>query len=276
MKLEEIIRKVKVAHPEISENEFLEMIEERKKSLGNYFTDEAVAKILASELGVEIPKMIEGKFEISIRNIVSGLNDVTVSGRITSIYPVQTFKRGFEKRGKLARLVLADETGEINVVLWDDNASLIEQGVLKRGQRIRISHGYARESFRGGIELHVGENGEIEILEEGYLKIGELRAGDGPVNVIGRVASKKPLIRKVRTSRGEEVSLVSFEIEDETGRAWVSIWRELAEKILKESLENGMIIKLKDFYVKRGFNEGLEIFSRKGSSFEIIPAEKPS
>jgi len=276
MKLEEIIRKVKVAHPEISENEFLEMIEERKKSLGNYFTDEAVAKILASELGVEIPKMIEGKFEISIRNIVSGLNDVTVSGRITSIYPVQTFKRGFEKRGKLARLVLADETGEIKVALWDDNASLIEQGVLKRGQRIRISHGYARESFRGGIELHVGENGEIEILEEGYLKIGELRAGDGPVNVIGRVASKKPLIRKVRTSRGEEVSLVSFEIEDETGRAWVSIWRELAEKILKESLENGMIIKLKDFYVKRGFNEGLEIFSRKGSSFEIIPAEKPS
>ena len=267
MQIEEIIRIVTLAKPEISKEEFLKMITQRKKELGNYFTDEAIAKIIASELGVKIPEEKEEKFEISIKNIIAGLSDVTVSGKVTSIYPIQTFKRGLEKEGKIARLTLSDETGEINVVLWNEKTGLIEKGILKKGQKIRISHGYARESFRGGVELHIGEGGEIEILEESYLKIGELKAGDGPINVIGKVVSQKPLIRKVKTSRGEEVPLVSFEIEDETGRAWVSMWRELAKKLEKERLEKEATIKLKNFYVKRGFSEGIEIFSRKGSSY---------
>jgi len=270
MQIEEIIRIVTLAKPEISKEEFLKMIKQKKKELGNYFTDEAIAKIIASELGVKIPEEKEEKFEISIKNIIAGLSDVTVSGKVTSIYPIQTFKRGLEKEGKIARLTLSDETGEINVVLWNEKTGLIEKGILKKGQKIRISHGYARESFRGGVELHIGEGGEIEILEESYLKIGELKAGDGPINVIGKVVSQKPLIRKVKTSRGEEVPLVSFEIEDETGRAWVSMWRELAKKLEKERLEKEATIKLKNFYVKRGFSEGIEIFSRKDSSYEIV------
>jgi len=63
---------------------------------------------------------------------------------------------------------------------------------------------------------------------------------------------------------------VSFEIEDETARAWVYMWRELAKKLEKERLEKEATIKLKNFYVKRGFSEGIEIFSRKGSSYEIV------
>ena len=270
MQIEEIIKIVTFTKPEISQEEFLKMIKQKKKELGNYFTDEAIAKIIASELGVKIPGEKEEKFEISIKNIIAGLSDVTVSGKVTSIYPIQTFKRGLEKEGKIARLTLSDETGEINVVLWNEKTGLIEKGILKKGQKIRISHGYARESFRGGVELHIGEGGEIEILEESYLKIGELRAGDGPINVVGKVVSQKPLIRKVKTSRGEKVPLVSFEIEDETGRAWVSMWRELAEKLEKERLKKETTIKLKNFYVKRGFSEGIEIFSRKGSSYEIV------
>lgn len=273
MELDDIIRKVVSARPEISEERFLKMIEDRKKSLGNYFTDEAIAKILASELGVELSKETEREFELSIKNIVSGLNDVTVSGKITSISPVQTFKRGFEE-GKIAHLVLMDDTGEVNVVLWNEKASLIEKGILKKGQKIRILHGYVREGFRSKLELHVGEHGKIEVLEESFTRINELKIGDGPINIVGKVISRKPLIRRVKTSKGEEVLLASFEIEDETGRIWVSMWRELAEKIEREGLRRGATIKLKNFYVKRGFNEGLEIFSRKNSSFEIISDEQ--
>ena len=270
MQIEEIIKIVTLAKPEISKEKFLKMVKQKKGELGNYFTDEAIAKIIASELGVKIPKEKEEKFEISIRNIIAGPNDVTVSGRIVSIYPSQTFKRGFEKEGKIARLVLSDETGEVNVVLWNEKANLVERGILKKGQKIRVLHGYVRESSRGGVELHIGKNGKIEVLEESYLKIGELRVGNGPINLIGRIISKKPLIREVKTSRGENVLLASFEIEDETGKAWVSMWRELAKKLEKENLEKGITIKLKNFYVKKGFSEGIEIFSRKNSSYEII------
>jgi len=270
MRLEEIIKRVMLARPEISREDFLKMIKQRKEELGSYFTDEAIARVLASELGVKIPREKQEKFELSIKSIIAGLNDVTVSGRITSIYPIQIFRRGLDKEGRIARLVLSDDTGEINIVLWNEKADLIEKGILKKGQKIRVSHGYTRESFRGGIELHVGENGEVEILEESFLKKRKKKIGDGPINVKGKVASQKPLIRKVKTSKGENVLLASFEIEDETGRAWVSIWRELAEKLGKENLKKGTTIKLKNFYVKKGFSEGIEIFSRKNSSYEII------
>ena len=56
MEVEEIIRKLRKARPEISREEFLKMVEERKKSLGNYFTDETIAKLVASEFGVKFSK----------------------------------------------------------------------------------------------------------------------------------------------------------------------------------------------------------------------------
>ena len=113
MQIEKIIKKVTSVKPEISREEFLKMIRRKKMELGNYFTEEAIAKILASELGVEIQKEKEEKLEISIKNLITGLNDVTVSGRITSIYSIQTFRRGLDKEGRIARLVLSDDTGEI-------------------------------------------------------------------------------------------------------------------------------------------------------------------
>jgi len=270
MEIEEIIRKVRKANPKISREEFLKKVEERKKSLGNYFTDETIANLVASELGVKVSKKFEREFETRIEHLVSGLNDVTLSGRILSIYPVQTFKRGFDKKGKVARLVIADQTGKVVVVLWDKKADFIENTKLRKGQKIRISHGYVRESRRGGIELHVGEQGRIEIIKEKSVKIADLNVDDGPINLVGEVTSQKPLIRKVKTSRGEEVSVASFEIKDETGRIWVSIWRELAEKIAKEELKRGAVIKLDNFYVKKGFTEELEVFSRRDSSFKVI------
>ncbi len=35
----------------------------------------------------------------------------------------------------------------------------------------------------------------------------------------------KPILREVKTSTGENVRLAVFEVEDETGRIWVSAWR---------------------------------------------------
>ena len=264
------MREVKKVCPGISKEEFMEKVKEKKKELGDYFSEETVAKLVASELGVKISEKFEEKFKTQIRHLVSGLNDVSVSGRIISIYPAQTFKRGLDKEGKIARLVVADQTGKISVVLWDKNADFIEKVKPRKGQTVKILHGYVRESRRGGIELHVGEHGKVEIIDGEKVKITDLRVGDGPVSLIGEVVSQRPLVRKVKTSKGEEVSVASFEIKDETGRIWVSMWRELAEKIEKEELKKGTVIKLDNFYVKKGFNEELEVFSRRNSSFEVI------
>ena len=51
MRLKEIIKIVTLARPEISREDLLKMIEKKKEELGKYFTEEAIAKIIASELG---------------------------------------------------------------------------------------------------------------------------------------------------------------------------------------------------------------------------------
>ena len=56
MQLEEIVKIVMLARPEISREDLLKMIKKKKEELGRYFTEEAIARIIASELGVKIPK----------------------------------------------------------------------------------------------------------------------------------------------------------------------------------------------------------------------------
>ena len=270
MDLKEIFQLVLSKNPSLTEEEFLRMVEEKKKALGEYFTDEVIAKVVASELGVSINQNRAKALEMTFKDLISGLTDVTVSGRVIKVSQVRTFRKGI-KSGKTASLLLADnENRTLRVVLWNDKTDIISKKDIGINSLIRVSHGYVKEGRMGQLELHLGKRGQIEVLGEAYMKIGSLKEGDGPVNVKGKVISEKPLIRKVQTSRGEEVLVASFEVEDETGKVWVSFWREHAEKIRKMQISKGIKLKLKNFYVKKGFSEGLEIFTRKNSSFEIL------
>ncbi|NIQ06236.1 MAG: replication factor A, partial [Candidatus Korarchaeota archaeon] len=118
------------------------MIEEKKETADGYFTDEAAARIVALELGVEVPWWEPFQPEIHIKDLISGLSDVTVTGRVITLYPVQTFTRQNGTEGRVMRLIIADKTGTLTVVLWDDKTSLAEHNKVKRGQIIKVSHGY--------------------------------------------------------------------------------------------------------------------------------------
>ena len=163
MDLEQIVQQILVTRRDLSREDVLKKIYEKKRSAEDYFLDEVAARIVAVELGVEVEGENETfNGEIKIKNLVSGLNDVTITGRATAIYPVQTFSRNDGTQGKVARLSLADETGDLKLVLWDENTNLVEQGMIKQGQIIKVLHAYVRESFNGKLELHLGRKGELE------------------------------------------------------------------------------------------------------------------
>jgi ssDNA-binding replication factor A large subunit len=84
----------------------------------------------------------------------------------------------------------------------------------------------------------------------------------------GEVATK-PMLRDVKTSKGENVKLAVFEIKDETGNIWVSAWRKNAEKAAK--LKVGEKIAIKNAYVKKGFGDQLEISTTNTTSIICIP-----
>jgi len=115
MDLEQIVQRILLARQDLTREEVLKRIYEKKRSAEGYFLDEAAARIVAFELGVTIPKdETETSWtELSIENLVSGLNDVTVTGRVIIVYPVQTFSRSDFTEGKVARLLIADKTGTL-------------------------------------------------------------------------------------------------------------------------------------------------------------------
>jgi replication factor A1 len=163
--LEEIVNRILASRSDLNRKQVLEMIEQKKKGTGNFLTDETAARIAASELGVEIVKK-PFRLKIQIRDIVSGLNDVTVSGQVMAVYPPKTFKRRDWTEGKLASLVVSDESGTLRAVLWDKKVELVEGGKIQRGQTVRISHGYVREGLDGKPELHLGDRGNLKVIKE--------------------------------------------------------------------------------------------------------------
>jgi replication factor A1 len=165
MSLEEIVDRIIASHPNLKRNEVLEMIEKKKRGAGDFLTDETAARIVASELGLESKKK-PLRLEIQIQDLVSGLNDVTVTGKIVAVYPPKTFTRRDWTEGELASLLISDNNVTLRVVLWDDKVNLVKSSKIQREQNIRVSHGYVREGWGGGLELHVGKRGNIEILTE--------------------------------------------------------------------------------------------------------------
>ncbi|MFQ5999557.1 MAG: OB-fold nucleic acid binding domain-containing protein [Candidatus Bathyarchaeia archaeon] len=279
MSLEAIVEQILSFRPDLTHEEILRMIEEKKKGAEDFFTDEAAARIVASELGMEIAwEPLRG--EVPIQDLVSGLNDVTVAGRVIIIYPPRTYIRPDLTEGKFARLLIADKSGTLRVVLWGDKTNLVEDGKVEEGQIIKISHGYVREGFDGKLELHVGLRGDLQIsppdaVKSQYppitqfikkFKVVEIKEEGGPVIVEGNIATT-PIIKQVVTSRNEKIEVASFELRDDTGKIGVSAWRKLAEVV--KDLTVGTRIKIKNAYVRKGFADQLELTSRTFTSIEV-------
>ena len=163
-RLEEIVNRILSSRPDLNRKKIMEIIEEKKRNAGDFLTDETAARITASELGLKIVKK-SFRLEIKIQDLFSGLNDVTVTGQVRAVYPPKKFTRRDWTEGKLANLIIADESGSLRVVLWDNKVELVEKGKIQPEQRIRISHGYVREGLNGKPELHLGERSNINVLK---------------------------------------------------------------------------------------------------------------
>jgi replication factor A1 len=268
MSIEATIEKILQFRHDLTREDVLKRIEEKKKMAKGFLTDEAAVRIVASELGLEILQETFRR-EVLIKDLISGLNNVTVVGRITRIYPVQTFVRFDITEGKVAHLLISDKTGELKVVLWDDKASIVEEEKIEEGQLVRVSHGYTREGRNGKLELHISERGKLQVLspeEEEKVKVVDIKKEGGSITVEG-VVTTTPEKREV-TVHTEKVAVTSFNVSDETGKIRVSLWRKLADTA--KDFNVGTKIRIRNAYVRKGFGDQLELTSRSATSVEVL------
>jgi replication factor A1 len=278
MHLNKIIEQILFIRQDLTRENILEMIEEKKRRADGYFTDEGAALVLASELGVKLERK-SFKPHISIRDLVSGLNDVTVTGRVIIIYSPKFFINPAGKEGKLVNLLLADNSGAINLTLWNDKVELIEAEKVKPGEIIKVLHAYTRERIEGILELHLGLRGIIETLPledfgqeyplrthflQKIEKVSKnMRASE--VNVFGIVVRIFPrqLFERSDGTKGELIKLL---IKDDTGEIILVLWNEKVNEI--NSIQKGDYLYVWGAIIKESFNGQFELHSKKKTKIE--------
>ena len=267
MSIEAIIEKILQSRQDLTKEEVLKRIEEKKKMAEGFFTDEAAARLVASELGVEITRGLF-RHEVSIKDLISGLSAITLVGYIRRIYPVQTFIRSDLTEGKVAHLLISDKTGELKVVLWNDKASIVENEKVKEGQTVKVAHGYTREGRDGKLELHLSERGDFQVLspEEEKVEVFEIKTEGGPITVEGTITTVPD--RREVTVRNEKIAVTSFDLSDETGKIRVSLWRKSADTV--KDFNVGTKIRIRNAYIRKGFGNQLELTSRSATSIEVL------
>ena len=94
---------------------------------------------------------------MDIASLEANQSKVIIEGIIAEISPVKEFSK-FGKAGRVATAILKDNSGEIQLTLWDEQISLV-----KRGDKVRITNGYVKE-WQGEKQLNIGRYGSLEVL----------------------------------------------------------------------------------------------------------------
>ena len=134
------------------EEEVLRRIEAKRAKLSGLISQEGAAQVIAAELGVNFDKQI-----IKIGHIVPGMKKINLVGKVITLFPIREYNKN-GRQGRIGSFVLADETSNIRVVLWDEShIDLIAKGQIFQEGIIEISNA----SLRNG-ELHLASFSDIK------------------------------------------------------------------------------------------------------------------
>jgi replication factor A1 len=166
-----------------------------------------------------------------VEDLTLGASDVNLTGKLLDVDDgYRTFSRDDESDGKVANLAIGDPTGRIRVTLWDEKAELVEK--LSAGTSVEIVDGYVRERD-GDLELHVGNRGAIEELDEDIeyvpetTDIAETEIGQ-TVDIKGGVIETDPK-RTFDRDDGSEGQVRNIRVKDHTDDIRVALWGDKAD-----------------------------------------------
>jgi len=223
----------------LSREEFEEKVKEAAAEYGGLIDEVAAAMVVVDNLRSDF-------FNVVKISDLEELKEITLYARIEFLGEVKKFDGG-----RVANIVISDETGMCMLVLWDNNAGLVEDGRIVEGMTVKVINGYVKKGYYG-IEVNVGRWGIVEIDAgevKGYEKnVKLLDAREGIVNIRVRIKKIYPT-RIFFTEKGERFA-ASILAEDESGERNILIWDEMAK--LLQDFEEGDIIEIKRAYAKNG------------------------
>ena len=287
LQYQDIIKRIS-QEANISEQELEIKVKDKLTKLGDLVTKEGVAHIIAHELGVKIFEPI-GK--LTIDKLMAGMNSVNLLCKVVKIFGIREFKTD-KREGKVANLLVGDETGVTKLVMWDTNQiKLLEDNQIKENSILKIKNGYVKEN-NGFKEFHLGNRSQIIINPENEVinlkpfnpnsqefikkQIKDLQDTDNNVGIFGTITQLfEPRFyeacpecsKKARLYDGKFqcdthgaiterlVPIVNFIFDDGTESIRATAFRTTAEMILD--------IKTEELYELRQYPEKIELLKNK-------------
>jgi ssDNA-binding replication factor A large subunit len=279
LRKEEVINKILSAKLNLTKEKLEKLIEEKKQMYSGLLSDEGAVRLIAQELLIDLsskPKPVE----VKIKDLVAGLNNVTLTARVIIDWPIQNFIKGNGEKSVVKKLLLADETGVIQCLAWSEKALTLQEAGELQGKIIKIFHAYTREGLKTNVELHLGVKSSIIIspldvdekklpeVTEFINKISEIK-NLVKANIIGVVNSPpKTSTFKCESSIGK---VLRVKLSDSTGEATLVAWNEQAEKIKDAKI--GDVIQVMNGKVIVGMNDFIEVHAEKQAVLTIIARE---
>ena len=203
----------------------------------------------------------------AIEDLSLGLSDVNCKGLVLDAESVRTFDRDDGSEGRVANLVIGDETGRVRVTLWDDMADRAAE--IEPGTAVEVVDGYVRERD-GDLELHVGERGAVEELDE----VVEYDPDATPIDgvEIGETVDLAGVVRAVDPKRtferddGSEGQVRNLRLQDETGDIRVALWGEKADL----DVAPGDELAVADAEIQDGWQDDLEASAGWRASVTVL------
>jgi ssDNA-binding replication factor A large subunit len=104
-----------------------------------------------------------GKFATKISKITKAYENIHLTGTVKELFPASTFARSDVSTGTVMRFTLADETGEIPVVVWNEKAEELEKS-LRINANLQLVNAKVKEN-NGKFEVHVDSYAYVEVSE---------------------------------------------------------------------------------------------------------------
>ncbi len=261
----------------IPESELKERIDKKIQSVGGLLSEEGALLLIAGELGINIEEEHKEKKHFFISDINEGMQHIDISGRIMRIFDANTFQRKTGIEGRVQNIVIADKTGSIRIVFWDDQIDKIKQ--FKRGDVVTIRNGYLRKGLNNQFEISLGKEGVITSghdspdyppIEYVKIKIRDIEDKMNNIDITGRVSSVFG-VREFLKKDGSTGKVGNFTIMDDTGEIRVTLWDKKAE--LLNNLVKNDLIRIENAYSKMGLNS-VEINLGFSSNISIEKGER--
>jgi len=249
---QEIMDEYEKIKDKISYEEFLKKMDEYKEENADvsFIDDISIAQMV---VGNYITEKNEPTQEVKdfwkIADLEPGTQHINLLGRVMSISNVKKFTSKKGREGKLANLILADETGRIRVVFWTENIKLLDK--IQEGDVVQINDVEVKQGFRED-ETHLNIRSSLEKLDpteypdlppynDKITPLSEVK-GEEEVNVVGRII-RIPRIRSFDRN-GREGKVASLELQDKSGTMQLTLWNKDTQIIEDLELAEGDSIKV--------------------------------